>query len=280
MSDTYGAAAGAADTRTGDAVRSVPAAALEGLHVRDSGGTGDPVLLLHGIGGSADSFTEQFAALSPRHRVLAWDAPGYARSADPDAAPGMSGYAALAALLLRERGATPAHVVGVSWGGVIATRLALEHPDVLRSLVLVDSLRGSGRTAAQAAAMRSRAAELGELGPAAFAAARGPRLVSPEAPSELVERVAAAMARSIRLPGYAYAASSMAETDHSDALGTLTVPTLVVAGDRDLVTGVVESEAITAAVPGARLTVIEGAGHLSNVERPGEFNRLLMEWLA
>src|SRR4051812_11353409 len=87
---------------------------------------GGPVLLLHGIGGSADSFTGQFAELSARHRVLAWDAPGYARSADPAEPPGMSGYAAAAAALLRERDAAPAHVIGVSWGGVIATRLALD----------------------------------------------------------------------------------------------------------------------------------------------------------
>ncbi|MGH3387832.1 MAG: alpha/beta fold hydrolase, partial [Actinomadura sp.] len=75
------------------------------VHVTEHGAAGDPVLLLHGIGGSADSFAGQFAALSARHRVLAWDAPGYARSADPEGPPGMSGYAAAAAALLRERAA-------------------------------------------------------------------------------------------------------------------------------------------------------------------------------
>ncbi|GLY77762.1 alpha/beta fold hydrolase [Actinoallomurus iriomotensis] len=250
------------------------------VYVNEYDGPGEPVLLLHGIGGSADSFTGQFAALSARHRVLAWDAPGYARSAAPWEAPRMTGYAATAAAVLRERDAVPAHVVGVSWGGVIATRLALEHPEVVRSLVLVDSTRGSGRTAEQAAAMRRRADELAEVGPDAFARARAPRLLSAEAPPELAERVATAMARSIRLPGYAYAAASMAETDHDDVLGRVSVPTLVIAGDRDVVTGVTESEAIAAAVPGARFEVIEGAGHLSNVECPEEFNRLVLEFLS
>ncbi|GAA3108077.1 alpha/beta fold hydrolase [Streptosporangium carneum] len=237
---------------------------------------GGPVLLLHGIGGSSGSFAAQIPALSTRHRVLAWDAPGYGRSGDPSTPPGMSGYAALAASLLPG----PAHVVGVSWGGVVATRLALEHPGLVRSLVLADSTRGSGRTPEQAAAMRGRAAELERLGGSAFAAARGPRLLSPQAPQELVDRVVTAMERSIRLPGYTYAASAMAGTDHNDVLGSLSVPVLVVVGDQDRVTGVAESQAIAAAVPGARLAVVPGAGHLANQERPEEFNRLVLDFLA
>lgn len=239
-------------------------------------GEGSPVLMLHGIGGCADSFAAQadvFAAAG--HRVIAWDAPGYARSADPVSAPGMSGYASAAAELIPEG----AHVVGVSWGGVIATRLAADHPRLVRSLVLVGSSRGSGRTTRGREAMLSRAAELERLGPATFAARRGPRLVSPAAPSELVDRVVTAMARSVRLPGYTCAAASMAETDHSDVLGALTVPTLVVVGDRDTVTGPAESEAIAAAVPNARLEVLIGAGHVSNQERPDDFNRAVLGFL-
>ncbi|MEV8634105.1 alpha/beta fold hydrolase [Streptosporangium sp. NPDC051023] len=247
------------------------------VHLTDSRAEapGGPVLLLHGIGGSSGSFDAQIPALSARHRVLAWDAPGYGRSGDPAAPPGMSGYAAAAAALLPG----PAHVVGVSWGGVVATRLALEHPGLVRSLVLADSTRGSGRTPEQAAAMRGRASELERLGAAAFAGARGPRLLSPRAPQELVDRVVTSMERSIRLPGYTYAAAAMAGTDHSDVLGSLSVPVLVVVGDQDRVTGVAESQAIAAAVPGARLAVIPGAGHLANQERPEEFNRLVLEFL-
>lgn len=239
------------------------------LHVSRSG-AGEPVLLLHGIGGSADSFGPQAGALGTRHLLLAWDAPGYARSADPGRAPGMSGYADAAASLLPGLG--PVHVLGVSWGGVIATRLALEHPRLVRSLVLAGSTRGSGRTAAARAAMLARPADLARLGAAEFAARRGPRLVSPAAPPALVRRVVDTMASSVRLPGYRYAASSMAATAHDHALTTLALPVLVVAGRQDTVTGVAESAAIAAAVPGARLAVIEQAGHLANQEQPAEFN--------
>ncbi|MEU6041398.1 alpha/beta hydrolase [Actinomadura sp. NPDC047616] len=244
-------------------------------HTVVRGTRGTPVLMLHGIGGCAGSFDPQMEAFAAGHRVVAWDAPGYARSADPARAPGMSGYAAAAAYLIPEG----AHVVGVSWGGVIATRLAAEHPRLVRSLVLVGSSRGSGRTPQGREAMLARAADLERLGPEEFAARRGPRLVSPDAPAELVDRVVTAMARSVRLPGYAYAAASMADTDHSDVLGALTVPALVVVGDRDTVTGPAESGAIAAALPHARLEVLAGAGHVANQQRPDEFNRVVLRFL-
>jgi 3-oxoadipate enol-lactonase len=246
--------------------------ATAGVHV-ERAGAGSPVLLLHGIGGSADSFAPQVQALSARHEVLAWDAPGYARSADPDGPPGMDGYAAAAAALLSGLG--PAHVVGVSWGGVIATRLALDHPELVRSLVLADSTRGSGRTAATRGRMLARPRDLERDGAAEFAAMRGPKLVSAAAAPELVQHVVSTMARSVRLPGYGYAAASMAETVHDRLLPSLTVPVLVVAGRQDTVTGVKESSAIAAAIPGARFRVIENAGHLANAEQPERFNAIV-----
>jgi pimeloyl-ACP methyl ester carboxylesterase len=246
---------------------------VTGIHVQRAG-SGAPVLLLHGIGGSADSFAPQVPVLARRHEVRAWDAPGYARSADPDRAPGMAGYADAAAALVSglvpDQG--PAHVVGVSWGGVIATRLALRHPRLVRSLVLADSTRGSGRTAATRAGMRARPLALQRDGARAFAAQRGPKLVSPDAPRDLVDRVVTTMAASVRLPGYGYAAASMAETVHDRALPALALPVLVVAGRQDTVTGVKEGSVIAAAIPGARFRIIENAGHLANQEQPGRFN--------
>ncbi|RJL24422.1 alpha/beta fold hydrolase [Bailinhaonella thermotolerans] len=250
-----------------------------GVHVAEAGAGGDPVLLLHGIGGSAESFAAQIPALAGRYRVLAWDAPGYGRSADLAGPPGIEGYAEIAARVLRGRGAAPAHVVGVSWGGVIAARLAADHPGLVRSLVLASSSRGSGRDPGRAAAMRSRAEELARLGPAAFAARRAPRLVSPKAPAELVERVRTVMAAAIRLPGYAHAAASMAEADLTPVLGRVAAPALVIAGTEDEVTGPEESEAIASAIPGARLALVPAAGHAVNQERPGPFNSLLKEFL-
>lgn len=236
-------------------------------------GTGEPVLALHGIGGAGSTF-----APLPGHRLVAWDAPGYGSSPDPDPALDMDGLAALAAGIAEQLGA-PVHLVGVSWGGVIATRVALRRPDVVRTLVLADSTRGSGRTPDGRAGMQARIAELAELGPQAFAARRSARLVAADADPAVAEQVRATMAR-VRLPGYTVAARSMAATDHSADLHRITVPTLVVVGEQDRVTGVAESETLAAAIPGARLVVLPGAGHAANQERPAEFAAALTSFWA
>lgn len=247
---------------------------VEGIRVRESGTDGTPVLLLHGIGGGSVSFEQQLRALGEQHRVRAWDAPGYGESADPETAPGLQGYAAAVSRLLPE----PAHIVGVSWGGVIATRLALTHPRSVRSLVLADASRGSGRTTAGAIAMRGRADELATSGPAAFARARAPRLAAPHADPSLVAQLVATMSQ-VRLPGYRYAAESMAETDHSHALERINAPTLVLVGEHDHVTGIAESRHLAHGIPRARLEIIAGAGHAANQEQAIEFNRLVRQFL-
>ncbi|RSN66662.1 alpha/beta hydrolase [Actinomadura sp. WAC 06369] len=250
------------------------------IALTDTGGDLPPVLCLHGIGTGAAAFAPLAGLLADRLRLIAWDAPGYGNSADPESAPGMDGYADAAADVLDELGLGRASVIGTSWGGVIATRLALRHPDRLSGLVLADSTRGSGTAPGKAAAMRARGGELAERGPAEFARARARRLLSPDAPAAEVERVAEAMAATIRMPGYGYAAESMAATDHGDVLGAVTAPTLVVVGEHDAVCPPAESRLIAESVPGARYIEIPGAGHLSNQERPESFAGAVRDFLV
>lgn len=239
-------------------------------------GTGPDVLLLHGIGGSADTFGPQIDELKDTFRLLAWDAPGYGRSADPESPMGLDDYADTAAEVIRAHCADGAHVLGMSWGGVIATRLAHRNPELVRSLLLGDSTVGSASSTVKAAELRTRAAELAELGPAEFARKRAARLLSASAPEELREHAKAVMAHAVRLPGYGYAAESMAATDHTDILGDIDIPTLVLCGDEDEVTGQPASQALAGGIPGGVYVTVRGAGHLANQERPEAFNA----WVA
>ncbi|MGJ5671178.1 MULTISPECIES: alpha/beta hydrolase [Rhodococcus] len=236
------------------------------LHV-ERFGTGEPVLLLHGIGGNANSCAPLAAELAARgHATYRLDAAGYGRSADP--------------VDVRHDHATdvldvlddidpvrPVHLVGTSWGGVVALEVARRRPDRVRTLVLADSTRGSGTSPERAAAMRDRVRALREAGADRFAAERAPKLTAPGAPGAVRSRVAADMA-AVRLAGYAAAAEAMATTDHGPILPTLTVPTLVLVGDHDVVTGVAESQLLADAIPGARLVVVADAGHAAIQEQP------------
>ncbi|MFH9616408.1 alpha/beta fold hydrolase [Streptomyces pratensis] len=248
------------------------------VHVEEAGDHGPLLLCLHGIGSSSAAFAPQLAELSSYVRVVAWDAPGYAKSPDPAGPMDLDDYADTAAALIRER-AGSAHVLGVSWGGVIALRLATRHPELVASLIVADSSPGSGTDDARAAGMRARAADLAELGPRAFAEARGPRLVSPGASDELVRRVVDTMAASVRLPGYAYAAESMACADLSAELPSIAAPTLVLCGEQDRVTGIEASQAIAGAIHRTAYVIVKDAGHLANQEQPGHFDAWVLSHL-
>jgi pimeloyl-ACP methyl ester carboxylesterase len=249
-----------------------------GLHLEESGDDGPLVLCLHGIGSSSAAFAPQTEALAAAHRTVAWDAPGYAGSADPEHGLTLDDYADTAAEVIRARD-TEAHVVGVSWGGVIALRLATRHPDLVASLTVADSTPGSGTSPEKAAAMRARVPELESLGPRAFAQRRAPRLLSQDAPPELVRRVVDTMADSIRLPGYASAAESMARTDLRGELHRVTAPTLVLCGEKDRITGPDASQVLAGGLHKTAYVIVKDAGHLANQEQPERFNAWLLSHL-
>lgn len=251
---------------------------MTAVHLEEAGADGPLLLCLHGIGSSSAAFAPQLDALAAHARVVAWDAPGYGRSPDPDGPLDLDGFADAAAGVIRSYG-VPAHVLGVSWGGVIAVRLATRHPELVASLVLADSSAGSGADEAKAAGMRARAGELAALGPRAFAERRGPRLVSDLAPAALVERVVDTMAGAVRLPGYGYAAEAMAGADLRPELSAVTAPALVVCGDRDTVTGVEASQVLAGGLHRTAFVIVKDAGHLANQERPARFNAWVLSHL-
>lgn len=244
---------------------------VDGLHMLVSGRDSTPLLFLHGIGSSSRSFLSQLLHWTDRRMAMAWDAPGYGRSILATKRMTMTRYAEAVRGLVSHMAAERVHLVGVSFGGVIATRVALDHPEMLESLVLADTTVGSGSDPKRAAAMLSRPAGLADMGAMAFAQERAPRLLSAEAPASLVERVTREMAE-VPLDAYRAAAVAMAETDHTRLLADIAVPTLILVGEKDAITPVEDAERLHSAISGSQLRVVPGAGHLANRERPSEFN--------
>jgi pimeloyl-ACP methyl ester carboxylesterase len=244
-------------------------------------GTGAPLLLLHGIGSSSRAFRHQLSELSDRFDLIAWDAPGYGQSEDPPTAEfSIEDQADRAAQLLDELRLDSAHVLGVSMGGVVAQLLYHRHAKRVRALVLCDTNPGGGAAPEpeRSERVRQRVQNLERLGAREMARQRAPVLVTPEAPRELVQELADIMAE-VRPAGYRAAAIALGRTDLTVSLKNIQIPTLVVHGACDQVVPLDTGRQLAESIPGARLVVIPDAGHVSNQERPLEFNAAVSEFL-
>ncbi len=238
-------------------------------------GAAVPIVFLHGVGSDKSVWHPQLNAFGRTRRALALDFPGYGDS-DP-AAPGTTRddyaraiFAALDALDIAE-----AHVCGLSLGGVVA--IAMHHlaPSRCHSLIVADSfvVHPDGRGIYD----RSLAASRGP-GMRALAEQRVPVLLGPDAPDTVRGEVLETMAR-IDPAAFAIGAEAVWLADQGERAAAIAVPTLVVVGAEDKVTPVALSKELAATISNARLEVIAGAGHIANLEKPGEFNRLVAEFI-
>lgn len=247
---------------------------------RPSGGSEQVVVLLHGLGGSRISWEPQLTGLGTVATVAAWDLPGYGASPPLD---GPTTFAALAdavADFADELGADQVHLVGISFGGMIAQYAAAAHPRRVASLTLLATSPKFGLDGTQPEAWR--AARLAPLDagqePADFAdrvlnALAGPS-ISPEA-------MAGQLAAMRRITGAALRRSidCLITHDSRAALPQVSAPTTVLVGSLDDETPVAYSQAIVDLVPGAELVVVPGAGHLLNVEAPCAVNEAIRRQL-
>jgi 3-oxoadipate enol-lactonase len=249
------------------------------LHCRDTGGPGDAVVLAHAIGLDHRMWSALAEALAPRYRVVAIDARGHGAS---PVAPRPYSLAVLAddvAALLDRLAIRRAHWVGLSMGGMIGQAFALGHAARLERLVLANTTSSYGAGGAANWQARIKLVEDGGL-----AAIRDPveaRYFSEDFRKAQPEVVAVQMARFMETSpqGYLGCCDAIAGLDFSRELARIAAPTLVIAGSADVGTPVAMHEALAAGIPGARLAVMQGAAHLSAVERPQEFIDLVMEFL-
>lgn len=246
-------------------------------------GDGPALVLLHGGLDDSRSWRLQLEGLARRFRVLAWDAPGCGRSDDPPATWRMADFADHAAGWIQAIGVDRAHVLGLSWGSTIALELYRRHPSVPASLVLASAYAGwAGSLPPEEVTARLDGALAGaDLPPEDVAEVWRATLGAGAAgmAGELV-RMWAENAGQHHPAGYEAAVRAMAEADLRPVLGEIAVPTLVVHGDLDPRAPAVVARALYAAIPGAELAVIAGAGHMCNVEAADAFNDVVNAFLA
>jgi len=255
---------------------------VDGLRIAyERDGTGPPVALAAGFVGDARStWGSQIDALSADFTVLAWDAPGSGRSSDPPESFRAADYADCWASFLGALGFPRAHLVGLSFGGIVALSLVERQPEVALSLSLVSAYAGwSGSLPAEEVEARLRSCrQASELPPAEFAAAMVPSMFSEAAPDSVVAGYAASIRRFSPV-GFRTMATAAADADLRHMLADVRVPTLLLYGDQDLRAPLEAARAIHRGVPSSRLVVLPGVGHVCTVEAPDEVNRTLGEFL-
>ncbi|MGP6086381.1 alpha/beta fold hydrolase [Antarctobacter jejuensis] len=257
-----------------------------GIDYLERSGPGTPLVLLHGIGSNAQSFTPLLPHLPQDLRVIAWHAPGYLGSA-PLAQdwPQAADYALALEAFVDRLGLGPFALLGHSLGALMAASFAAARCNRVTRLVLAAPAIGHGVPAGGtlSAAAQSRIDDLEKMGAQAFAQARAPRLIhQPQDNPQALALVQEGMAR-VTLPGYAQAARMLASGRLLDDAERMAVPTDVICGAEDQVTPPDGARRVYAALrPQARgtLTLIPGAGHALYQQDPARFARALEDVAA
>jgi pimeloyl-ACP methyl ester carboxylesterase len=248
------------------------------------GGTGPSLLLLHAFPQDASMWDQQVAALRGRHRCLRPDAFGCGSSPPPPPGLTIDGWATAVLAALDRVAAGPVAVAGSSMGGFLALALLRAAPERVAGLCLVGSRASadSDATRADRAALAARMRSHGAEGVDELAESQPGRQLSRQSLDDFhISDPVRGRIRRCTPMGLAALAELLAHRPDSSAqLGSIAVPTLVVAGAEDALLPVAEARAMAAAIPGARFEVVEGCGHLVGVERPHVVSGLLREWLG
>jgi 3-oxoadipate enol-lactonase len=244
-------------------------------------GAGPLVVCLHGIGGHRQHWDDQLQVFGAHFTAAAWDARGYGDSDDYDGPLAFADFSADLARVLDGFGAERAHLVGLSLGGRIARDFALRHPARVATLVLANTTAGFDTLTPDQieAFIRSRRVPL-ESGrtPRELAPELAQNLLSPAAVPGAYPRLLASMA-ALRKDSYLKTIEASTREDRGARIEAITAPTLVVTSDEDRLYPAALAEDMARRIPGARLAIVRGAGHLSNLEQPEAFNAAVLPFL-
>lgn len=262
----------------------MPTAVVSGIPVHFAeAGAGDPALvLLHAFPLHSGMWEDQIAACAAHRRVLAPDLPGFGSTpAFEGAGATMEAFAEVVAGLLDHLGLGSAVVGGLSMGGYVTFALLRRRPDLVAGLVLADTRAGADSV--EVAERRvAQQAQVADRGTTDLVETMVGSLLSDQTREERPEVVSRARNLMSTNPaaGIIAALGAMrARPDATAELATIAVPTLVVVGEHDGPSPPAEARAMADALPDARLEIIDGAGHLSNLEAPKPFNHALGTFL-
>jgi 3-oxoadipate enol-lactonase len=250
------------------------------FNYRIDGERGPWIMLSHGLATDLTMWDELTAALMRRYRVLRYDARGHGGSAATKGDYSLDMLVADAVGILDTLDIAQAHFVGLSMGGMVAQGLLLDHPRRIMSAVIADSRHTTTPEFTKAWLDRIDAVRTGGI--EAIVASTVARWSS----AGLAERTPAVIARMESMirntspDGYCGCAAALARLNYGHRLGEITQPVLVICGDEDHGAPPENTRQMHAMIRGSRFRVIEGAGHIANIEQPDAFNDAVVAFLV
>jgi pimeloyl-ACP methyl ester carboxylesterase len=260
------------------------------VNVIDSGGSGPPLLFLHGLGGLWQNWLLNLPAFMGTHRVIAPDLPGFGGSEMPAGRISIQGLARVIDALCERLSITDPVVIGNSMGGFIGAELALAFPTRVRRLVLISAAGISAENMWREPIMaigRLMAVGTARAGVKQLPVVNRPRLR--RAALQLVirypERLSVPLASELVVgagtPGFVGGLDAVLGYSFRDRLPEIEVPTLIVWGRNDILIPVEDAYEFQRLIgDNARLEVFDDTGHLAMLERPSRFNALLADFIA
>jgi len=237
-------------------------------------------VLLHGAYSDGREWRPQLDSLSDEFTLIAWDAPGCGGSFDPPPDYGLPGYADCLAAFIDALGLDRPHVLGLSFGSALALELFHRHPTLPRSLVLASAYAGWAGSLGREVAEQRRELFLRDAERPVdevvreFAETLVTESFPPDAEDEMMEVMRDARPAMMRAM-----ANALADADLRDVLPLVDVPTLLLYGDADVRSPVSVGEDLHARIPGSKLVVLHGPGHVVNVEAPERFDAEVRRFL-
>lgn len=242
-------------------------------------GEGEPLIFLHGLGGTRTAWGPQLRGLSDRYRCVAWDMPGYGAAAliKPLTYPAI---AQRLVDLLDTLNVDRATLIGLSFGGMHALHTALEHPDRVSRLVLADSSPAFGIDGTSREDwIKARLDPIDAGGtPADAAEAIVDAITHVRLEGQVRLETIGAFGR-ISADGFRAAVMCLPDNDVRARLVEIGQPTLVIVGEHDEETPLMYSQLLATGIQHAELRILAGAGHLTPSETPDQFNSALTTFL-